>query len=136
MRTLAFVLLTMTLLVGCSSIHTSQRPSVNENSEILNNNAYTKTSLQKERSAAQEDEIINLSWDYLSNSAKKTVINKNEAIVEKSTFEQIPIKLTKKNNYTEIYKVTFSTNQDELLGPIVIFIDSQTKEIIGKGARK
>ncbi len=35
-----------------------------------------------------------------------------------------------------LYKVTFKTNMDLVLGPIVVYVDGDTKKILGYGVRE
>jgi hypothetical protein len=61
-----------------------------------------------------------------------------EASIEKSSFEQVPIKVEKDAVKTSnsIYKVTFKTTQDEIIGSIGIYIDTVSNRVVGKDARK
>jgi hypothetical protein len=74
-----------------------------------------------------ESEFRQIAWNDLSEAEKATVIGDwREAPVEdaSSLFPE-----------REAVSVRFNTTQDPLLGPIMVFIDSETKEILGRGPR-
>jgi hypothetical protein len=70
-------------------------------------------------------EIREIAWNSLSSQEKSTVtVDWNEAPVNTVVY-----------NSKKAYSVTFQTNLDELLGPIVIYIDRNTLKIVGQNAR-
>lgn len=83
----------------------------------------------------QQDEIIftiesefrQIAWNDLTETEKATVIGDwREAPVEDAT-AYFPSR--------EAVSVRFNTTQDPLLGPIIVFIDSQSKEVVGRSPR-
>ncbi len=86
-----------------------------------------------------KDELTQLkeiAWDSLSNKEKKVVENNWERAkieqIEQSKLQLIGLE----NNSTNVYRVIFNTTQDEMLGPIGIYIDADRKEIIGHEPRE
>ncbi|MFJ5625729.1 hypothetical protein ACIQD3_24430 [Peribacillus loiseleuriae] len=77
-----------------------------------------------------------VAWDSLSENTKDTVIGdwQKAEVIEVSP-DDVPqhIKLEKNQ---KVVKVLFHTKQDELLGPIGLYIDHSSKEIIGRDPRK
>lgn len=77
-----------------------------------------------------------IAWNQLSEQSKKTVVGDwKEAKVTIVGWEDVPIKETE-SIPESVYKITFNTKQDELLGPIGIYFDPAAKTIIGHDARK
>lgn len=80
--------------------------------------------------------IREIAWTQLSEHAKKTVNGDwKEAEVTVARWEDVPVKKTKAIPES-VYKVTFNTSYDELLGPIGIYFDPTSKSIVGYDARK
>jgi hypothetical protein len=80
--------------------------------------------------------IRELAWNQLSNEEQKSVTSDwKEAKVSIVKWDDVPLK-NKTYEPESIYKVTFTTNTDELLGTIGIYFDPVTKEIVGYDARK
>ncbi|MDQ8738239.1 hypothetical protein [Paenibacillus sp. LHD-38] len=116
--------LTAALLSGCG---------MSQNNE---NNSSTQAVDAQSGFSVNEDEMRQIAWDSVSEVARKTVITDwQHALVEESTLEQIPLKISGINS-KHVYKVIFETTQDLLLGSIGIYIDADTKKIIGHDARK
>lgn len=115
-----FVLvLVMSSLVGCSEIK-NYTPKPDADMIFLE----TASSLRE------------LAWIQLSNEEKTSVTGDwKEAKVTIVQWDEVPLKKTSVKPES-IYKVTFNTNLDELLGPIGIYFDTATKEIVGYDARK
>jgi hypothetical protein len=66
-----------------------------------------------------------IAWNSLSSPEQATVdMDWRKAKVEETTF-----------NNVSVHAVTFNTTQDALLGPIIIYIDSNTHVVLGKAAR-
>jgi hypothetical protein len=71
------------------------------------------------------DQIREIAWNSLDAQQKSTVtIEWKDAKVELSTY-----------NTKSVYAITFNTQDDALLGPIVIYVDSSSKEVLGQGLR-
>jgi hypothetical protein len=70
-------------------------------------------------------QIREIAWNSLSDQEKLTVtIDWKQAIVSESTF-----------NGKNAYAVRFNTSMDALVGPIVVYIDSSSKVVLGRNAR-
>jgi hypothetical protein len=66
-----------------------------------------------------------IAWNSLSLSDRSTVtVDWGKATVKETTFQD-----------KEVYAVTFNTTYDALLGPIIVYIDKITLEVLGYGIR-
>ena len=79
-----------------------------------------------------------IAWMQLSKEDKESVTGDwKEAKVTIVQWDEVPLKKTSvKPESLSIYKVTFNTNKDELLGPIGIYFNPETKEIVGYEVRE
>jgi len=83
------------------------------------------SSCKKETEPNSKMQIREIAWNSLSEQAKSTVIvDWMQAPVTKSTYNQ-----------KSVYAVRFSTSYDELLGPIIVYIDIPTKVVLGEALR-
>lgn len=121
------------LITGCSL------NDIESSSTVANSFLVQERILEKPASSAESDInhlIKQTAWDYISEESKETIVGEwNEASVEKASYEQIPIIKSDKRS-EHVYKVTFKTTHDALLGPICLYIDSDTNKVIGLNARK
>lgn len=86
-----------------------------------------------------DNDIKQIAFESLSDNEKNTIINWMDGIVEvyKSTTDHIvgssiePINIKDKDTY----KVTFWTNNEETLGPITMYLDRNTYEVLGVDLR-
>ncbi len=74
-----------------------------------------------------ESEFRQIAWDDLTGTEKATVIDDWREAPVADASSLFPGR--------EAVSVQFNTTQDPLLGPIVVFIDSQTKEVAGRSPR-
>lgn len=87
-------------------------------------------------------EEIEEAYNYVHPNSKETIKNWQKASVSKYTpTEDFEVFDKNENIYvnikgTEVLEITFNTTDDELVGPIVVYVDEQSKDIIGMGARK
>lgn len=74
-----------------------------------------------------ESEIREIAWSSLSEAEKSTIT---------VDWRAVPVADTTYHD-TRAYSVTFSTSVDNmlLLGPIVIYVDFETKAVLGRGLR-
>ncbi|BBH23830.1 hypothetical protein Back11_51750 [Paenibacillus baekrokdamisoli] len=76
-----------------------------------------------------------IAWHSLSIAEQKTIVGDWEmALVTKSSWTSIPLKKFELP-HSSVVRVVFKTTKDELLGPIGIYIDDATDEIVGYDAR-
>ncbi len=76
----------------------------------------------------------------IDDKSKETIINFDNPKAEEMVFKTQPsiylfdkeVKLTGKS----VYKITFNTTQDGLLGPVVFYVDRNNGEIIGMDYRE
>lgn len=132
------VLTTLIILSGCG--YSNQVDTITPAMDTIQNASIKQEQhTEKNKEDHTFSELRNIAWGQVSDTAKKTVIGDwKEASIEKSSFEEVPIKVEKDSIKTSnnIYKVTFKTTQDEIIGSIGIYIDTVTKQIVGKDARK
>jgi len=70
-------------------------------------------------------QIREIAWNYLDNQQKSTVtVDWKLAPVIESSY-----------NGVIAYAVTFNTTEDPLLGPIIIYVDSTAKAVLGQAIR-
>jgi|GEM_PF-1593519 len=112
-------LMLLILLVGCSK------------QSNLNNSAqeYLTENLYSERFLAQK-----IAWDSLSEEEVKSILPWTNATIGKVEDSKIPHHI-RSNNPSNVYKVTYATVKDELLGPIGIYVDMDASEIVGHDIR-
>ena len=80
---------------------------------------------KKESEAYSELQIREIAWNSLGAQEKLTVnVDWKLAPVTESTFYQ-----------KRVYAVRFNTTDDELLGPIVVYIDTSMKVVLGYATR-
>ncbi|HHW36477.1 MAG TPA: hypothetical protein GXX18_04190, partial [Bacillales bacterium] len=81
-------------------------------------------------------EFQQVAWQSLSENEKDTVIGdwQNAEVIEVSPAD-VPQHIKPEKNQ-KVVKVVFHTEQDSLLGPIGLYIDRSSKEIIGPDIRK
>ncbi|SFS75902.1 hypothetical protein [Paenibacillus sp. BC26] len=84
-------------------------------------------------------EVRKSAWNSLSDKDKEEVIGewKSAEVVEMSLNDLPLVKNGGESpDLKHLYKTTFETNRDEMLGPIVVYVNGESNEIIGYGARK
>jgi hypothetical protein len=125
-------------IMDTKDTHTIYSLSEQSNKQV---NEIIKRKFRSEESLGEEDkkghmEFRQVAWEGLSGDAKDTVIGDwQEAEVIEVSPADVPqhIKLEK---HQKVVKVVFHTEQDSLLGPIGLYIDRSSKEIIGQDPRK
>jgi hypothetical protein len=66
-----------------------------------------------------------IAWEWLTEPQRATVIGDRDAAIVRDDQWQ----------GQNVVSVTFSTTDDALLGPLVVFIDPQTKKVVGAAPR-
>lgn len=60
----------------------------------------------------------------------------NQAKVARAELSELPLnKGSEPPKAERVYKVTFKTTMDPRLGPLIIYVDGDTKEVLGYGLR-
>ncbi|RKP54418.1 hypothetical protein D7Z26_13785 [Cohnella endophytica] len=81
-------------------------------------------------------ELREAAWFQLQENEKKTVVGDwKSAEVLPARWSEVTIKIEIKEPPT-VYRVTFETSNDQLLGPIVVFLDPLNNQIVGYEARR
>ena len=95
--------------------------------------------VKKSDSAISPQQAIRLATEKLDNKSKETITNLDNPKVEEYTFNKQPFMgfFVKEENLTgkTVYKITFNTTQDGLLGPIVLYVDKYNGKVIGTDFR-
>lgn len=87
---------------------------------------------------------IKRAYHYVDQKSQKTIKNwKNAKVEEYKPTEELSIIDKKGGKYRLVnikgiktLKITFETTEDPFLGPIVVFIDKNSKKILGIGGRE
>lgn len=80
---------------------------------------------KKENTTDSDLQIREIAWNSLDTQAKSTVIVEwKQAVVSESTYNQ-----------KSVYAVRFNTSDDALLGPIIVYVDTSTKVVLGQALR-
>lgn len=97
------------------------------------------------KQAITPQEAIKVAQDTFDEKSKKTVTNFDDPKIVGIVFEEnmyISIPPGSQNNFRtkklvgkELYRITFNTEQDGLLGPIVIYVDKYNGDIVGSSSR-
>lgn len=75
--------------------------------------------------ANDETEYRIIAWNDLSERERATVIgDRNSGRVKRDRWRE-----------KDVIAVTFNTTEDALLGPIILYIDPQTKKVVGRMGR-
>lgn len=118
-------------------------PSVSPNEPYKNNRGvkYGSWLMNYELSVGiTKEEAVKTAQNDINEIAKSTIINFENPTVEELTFdEKVSIYLF--NNDENIvgrkaYKITFNTERDGLLGPIVYYIDKENGKLLGLDYRE
>ncbi|MCR8659434.1 hypothetical protein [Paenibacillus endoradicis] len=112
-------LVLLILLVGCS-----KQSNLNHSTQ-----EYLTENSSRERSLAQK-----IAWENLSEEEVKSILPWTHATIGKVENSKIPHHI-RSNNPSNVYKVTYATVKDELLGPIGIYVDMDASEIVGYDLR-
>ena len=87
-----------------------------------------------------KNKIRKTAYNWLDDASKSDIIDWETATVEEVKFEEEHVVVTKTDNIDirniETYKVTFTTQKDELLGPIVIYLDKDNLNVLGVDFRE
>ncbi|GMK38315.1 hypothetical protein PCCS19_13690 [Paenibacillus sp. CCS19] len=124
---LSIVIVILSSLIGCSDSDINNvKPEVKPLPDA-------ETIFLETASALRE-----VAWNHLSEKEKATVTGDwHEAQVTIAHWSQVPLKTTKVEPEADaIYKVTFNTELDALLGPIGIYFDPATQTIVGYDVRE
>ncbi|MDI3508476.1 MAG: hypothetical protein PWP55_668 [Clostridiales bacterium] len=93
---------------------------------------------QKNMLNQDSDDIRKIAWDQLSEESKKEIVGDwQDAKLEKVIANGKSINLLDLDyDNKEVYHVTFKTKNEELLGPIGVYISLDTHKIIGADYRE
>ncbi len=88
--------------------------------------------------AITKEEAIKIVREKLDEKTIATITNIENPKVEEVIFNELPSIYLQKNNILneKIYKITFNTTQDGLLGPITFYVVKSSGEIAGMDYRE
>lgn len=88
---------------------------------------------------SKDIEIKEISFNWLDDERKESIINMDNAKIEKVTYKEDYFVVSNEGSINikdkVVYKVTFDTSA-EVLGPIVIYVDKNNGEVLGTDIRK
>jgi len=95
---------------------------------------------QRESEQVYDNAIIDIAYESLTETSRNSVIDKKSGKIQ----EEKPANQYKISSAAglvdikgkEVYKVTFETTKDEILGPITVYIEKGTLKVLGNGLRK
>ncbi|MHC1684137.1 MAG: hypothetical protein AB6733_14475 [Clostridiaceae bacterium] len=118
---LSFITCISLMAVGCSK-------------EKIDNSKKESQTIQSTK-GKYENEIKEIAYNSLSEENKKTIVNWKEGSVElyKDTNDHPVGSQTGMINIKskDTYKLTFKTNNEALLGPLTLYLDKSSYELIG-----
>jgi hypothetical protein len=122
------------LLVILNLTTNNSIPQTDSNTKSIpqtDSNIITKTK-------TQEEDLRQVIWDKLSQESKAEIIGTwKDAKMEKVIGnKQRSYLKDARYDGKELFHIVFSTNRDNLLGPIGVYIDPETKEIVGGDLRE
>jgi hypothetical protein len=80
--------------------------------------------------------IREAAWNNLSKGEKESLINDwRLAEVKEVKWNEVPLVKTNKEP-EKLYKITFNTKMDAMLGPIGIYIDASNNQVVGYDVRE
>ena len=87
---------------------------------------------------SQEGDLRQVIWDKLSQESKAEIVGtwkdaKMEKVIGNKRFSNLK---DERYDGKELIHIVFSTKQDHLLGPIGVYIDPETKEVVGADYRE
>jgi len=91
-------------------------------------------------SIPEKDNIRETAYNWIDDSIKSTIIDWKTSKVEKITFDKEHLIINETETLdiinNEAFKVTFTTKDDDLLGPVIVYLDSDTSEVLGMDFRE
>lgn len=107
---------------------------------VLNVDYLTNLNVKKGNEFVTQKTAVENVKKKLDTKSIETITNFNTPKIEETVFDkQCNIYLFDKEteiNGKKLYKITFNTTMDELLGPIVFYVDKISGEVVGTGFRE
>lgn len=99
-----------------------------------------QSEVQNQETSLKQEEAINIAKEELTKEEKESITDFENPVVEEMSFTKEP-NIYKYDNTgsmidKQVYKITFHTKQDNLLGPIVFYIDVIDGQIYGMDYRE
>lgn len=99
-----------------------------------------QSEVQNQETLLKQEEAINIAKEELTKEEKESITNFENPVVEEMSFTKEPNIYKYDNTESmidkQVYKITFHTKQDNLLGPIVFYIDVIDGQIYGMDYRE
>ena len=88
----------------------------------------------------EKDNIRQTAYNWIDDSIKSTMIDWQTSKIENITFDKEHLIINETETLdiinTEVFKVTFTTKDDDLLGPVIVYLDKDTFEVLGMDFRE
>lgn len=98
------------------------------------------TTYNAKSSPIEKDNIRDTAFNWIDDSIKSTIVDWQTSNVEKITSDKEHLIINEMGTLdiidTEIFKVTFTTKDDDLLGPVIVYIDIDSSEVLGMDFRE
>lgn len=91
-------------------------------------------------SILEKDNIREAAYNWIDDNIKYTIIDWQTSKIENITFDKEHLIINERETLdiinTEVFKVTFTTKDDDLLGPVIVYLDIDTFEVLGMDFRE
>ena len=98
------------------------------------------TGCSTKSSLTEKDTIREIAYNWIDDNKKSTIIDWKTSKVEKITFDKEHLVVNETETLDiinkEAFKVTFTTKDDDLLGPVIVYLDTDTSEVLGMDFRE
>lgn len=99
-----------------------------------------QSEVQNQETSLKQEEAINIAKEKLTKEEKESITDFENPVVEEMSFSKEPDIYKYDNTGSmidkQVYKITFHTKQDNLVGPIVFYIDVIDGQIYGMDYRE
>lgn len=98
------------------------------------------TACNAKSSRIEKDTISETAYNWIDDSIKSTIIDWQTSKVEKITFDKEHLIINETDTLdiinTKVFKVNFTTKDDDLLGAVIVYLDTDTFEVLGMDFRE
>ena len=127
------------IIGGCEQQEKATETDVSVSEKGMKEIEYV-SKVSSEEEGINQNEAVKIAQKKLTKDEKESVTNFETPNVEQINFAEEPsiYKYDKEKNMVgkQVYKITFYTDQDELLGPIVLYLDALDGQIYGEDYRE
>lgn len=98
------------------------------------------TGCSTKSSLPEKDNIREIAYNWIDDNIKSTIIDWKNSKIENITFEKEHLIINETDTLDiinkESFKVTFTTKDNDLLGPIIVYLDIDTLKVLGMDFRE